>query len=119
MANKNEHLTVLSDAERFAIYGLPDFDEAQRLDYLTLSAQELTLASSRKSLSAQVHCVLQIGYFKAKHAFFRFAWTDVDEDCAFVLSRYFNGRAFRQHAISKRELYAQRALIAKQFAHRL
>jgi hypothetical protein len=31
---------------------------------------------------------LQIGYFKAKHAFFRFAWSEVEDDCAFVLSLF-------------------------------
>jgi len=37
MAAKNKLLTVLSAAEQYAIYGLPDFDDAQRLEYLALS----------------------------------------------------------------------------------
>ena len=81
MANKSERLTVLSDAEQFALYGLPDFDDRQRLTYLSLSGPELALASSRPGLHAQVCCALQIGYFKAKHAFFRFTWDDAQEDC--------------------------------------
>ena len=36
----------------------------------------------------------QIGYFKAKHAFFRFSWDDAQEDCTFVLTRYFKDQAF-------------------------
>ena len=71
---KNKLLTVLSDVEQFALYGLPDFDDRQRLDYLSLSAAELALASSRPGVHTQVWCALQIGYFKAKHAFFRFTW---------------------------------------------
>ena len=31
MTTKSERLTVLSDAEQEALYGLPDFDDAQRL----------------------------------------------------------------------------------------
>jgi hypothetical protein len=77
---KNKLLTVLSDAEQFALYGLPDFDDRQRLTYLSLSGPELALASSRPSLHAQVWCALQIGYFKAKHAFFRFSWDDAQQD---------------------------------------
>ena len=91
MSNKNKLLTVFSDAEQEALYGLPDFDDAQRLEYLALAESELAFASSRPSLQAQVYCVLQIGYFKAKHAFFRFDWHEVEDDCAFVLSRYFHG----------------------------
>ena len=87
MTNKSERLTVLSDAEQFALYGLPDFDDGQRLEYLSLSETELALAGSRPGLHAQAHCVLQIGYFKAKHAFFRFTWDDAQDDCTFVLTR--------------------------------
>ena len=76
MANKSERLAVLSNAEQFALYGLPDFDDGQRLDYLSLSEAELALACSRPGLHAQVYCALQIGYFKAKHAFFRFTWAE-------------------------------------------
>ena len=118
MTNKSERLTVLSDAEQFALYGLPDFDDGQRLEYLSLSEAELALACSRPGLHAQAHCVLQIGYFKAKHAFFRFTWDDAQDDCAFVLTRYFNGQVFDPHAITKHEHYAQRTLIAELFGYR-
>ena len=96
MTNNNKLLSVLSDAEQEALYGLPDFDDGQQLEYLSLSETELALASSRPGLHAQVYCVLQIGYFKAKHAFFRFDWSMVEDDCAFVLSRYFHGEAFER-----------------------
>ena len=79
MAAKNKLLTVLSEAEQYALYGLPDFDDAQQLEYLALSETELMLATSRPGLHAQVYCILQIGYFKAKHTFFRFDWSDVIE----------------------------------------
>jgi Tn3 transposase DDE domain/Domain of unknown function (DUF4158) len=65
MATKSKRLTLLSDAEQFAPYGLPDFDDGQQLEYLSLSEAELALACSRPGLHAQVYCVLQIGYFKA------------------------------------------------------
>ncbi len=119
MATKNKLLAVLSDAEQFALYGLPDFDDRQRLDYLSLSESELALACSRPGLHAQAYCTLQIGYFKAKHAFFRFTWDDAQDDCAFVLSRYFNGQTFEPHAITRHEHYAQRSRIAELFGYRV
>jgi hypothetical protein len=114
MIAKSERLTVLSDAEQEALYGLPDFDDAQRLEYLALTEAELAIASSRPGLHAKVYCVLQIGYFKAKHAFFRFDWNDVEDDCAFVLSRYFHAEAFEHKLITKHEHYSQRV----KFQHR-
>jgi hypothetical protein len=119
MATKSKRLTILSDAEQFALYGLPDFDDGQQLEYLSLSEAELALACSRPGLHARVYCVLQIGYFKAKHAFFHFAWSDVQDDCAFVLTRYFIGQPFEPHPITKHERFAQRVLIAERFGYRL
>ena len=118
MSNKNKLLTVFSDAEQEALYGLPDFDDAQRLEYLALTESELAFASSRPGLHAQVYCVLQIAYFKAKHAFFRFDWNEVEDDCAFVLSRYFHGEPFERNAISKHEHYTQRERVAELFGYR-
>ena len=116
---QSERLSVLSEAEQFALYGLPDFDDAQRLDYLCLSEPQLALASSRRGLHAQAWCALQIGYFKAKQTFFRFAWADVEDDLAFVLSRYFPGQALEPRVVTTYEHYAQRALIAQLFDYRL
>jgi TnpA family transposase len=119
MALKNERLAVLSDAEQFALYGLPDFDDGQRLEYLSLSAGELALASARPGLHAQIFCALQIGYFKAKHAFFHFTWDDVREDCDFILTRYFNDQPCELQAVPRYEQYAQRLPIAELFGYRL
>ena len=116
---KNKLLTVLPAAEQFALYGLPDFDDGQRLAFLSLSEQELALACSRPGLHAQAYCALQIGYFKAKHAFFHFTWDDAADDVAFVLTRCFDGPALEPHAITKHEYYAQRTLIAQLFGYRL
>ncbi len=118
MAAKNKLLTVLSEAEQYAIYGLPDFDNDQRLEYLALSETELELATSRPGLHAQVYCILQIGYFKAKHSFFRFDWNEVEDDCAFVLSRYFIGDVFEPKSITNHEHYTQRGRIAALFGYR-
>ena len=47
---------------------------------------------SRVSTQWQLYCLVQIGYFKAKQAFFRFALEDVPaEDVAFMMQRYFPG----------------------------
>ena len=119
MRAKSERLSVLSDAEHEALYGLPDFDDGQQLTYLSLSETELALATGRASLHAQVSCVLQIGYFKAKHAFFRFDWSMVEDDGAFVLSRYFHGEPFERKEITNHEHYTQRGLIADLFGYRL
>lgn len=56
MAAKNKLLTVLSEAEQYALYGLPDFDDAQRLEYLGLTETEMAFAVGRPGSHAQVDC---------------------------------------------------------------
>src|SRR3954469_24945275 len=72
MRARDKNLTVLSETEWLALYGLPDFDDFQRAEYFALTDDELALVYRRQSLPEQVLCLLQTGYFKAKQAFFTF-----------------------------------------------
>jgi hypothetical protein len=49
------------------------------------------------SLKSQVYCVLDLGYFKAKHLFFNFKLEEMEEDTHLVLEHHFAGRHF-EHA---------------------
>ena len=118
--NNSKRLTVLSEAEKLALYSLPDFDDFQRAEYLALSENELALVLRRKDLPEQIYCLLQIGYFKAKQTFFRFFLQDVPpEDVAFALQRYFPGMTLVQRPVSQYEYYAQRNEIIGLFGYRL
>ena len=112
MPTQSERISILSELEQIALYGLPDFDEQQRSEYFAFLKPEHQLIFSRYNLASQVHCALQIGYFKAKRAFFKFAWSSIpSEDLQFLLSRYFHGRKFKTDPISKHEHYTQRIAI--------
>ena len=92
--DRNKRLTILSEAEKLALYGLPNFDDFQRVEFFAMTDGERSLAFRGNGLLARVYCLLQIGYFKAKQAFFRFSLGDVPpDDIAFLLlQRYFPGR---------------------------
>lgn len=119
MSPKSERLTILGEAEQAAFYQSPDFDDQQRLEYLNLTADEETLMRGRPHLKAQIHCALQLGYFKAKHLFFRIDWQEAEEDIAFVLEQYFPNQVFHQETITKHQYYAQCQIIAKHFNYKL
>ncbi|KTD12286.1 transposase Tn3 [Legionella hackeliae] len=119
MRASNERLTILSEAEQAALYELPNFDDEQRLNYLNLTPEEQALMRSRSDLSSQIHCALQIGYFKAVHFFFRFEWEDVTEDVAFVLEQYFPGQACKTSIVTKHQYYAQCQIIARHFGYQM
>jgi len=119
-ADRSKRLTVLSEAEKLALYGLPDFDDFQRAEFFALTEAERALVDRRKGLAERVWCLLQIGYFKAKRAFFRFSWQDVPPaDIAFLIERYFPGTTLVPQPIRANEHYAQRDQIAGLFGYRL
>ena len=114
----NKRLTILSEAEQAALYELPDFDDEQRLEYLNLTTEEQMLMQSRSHLSAKIYCALQIGYFKAKHLFFRFTWEEVREDTVFILQQYFPEQDnFIPKPLTRHEYYTQCYAIAAQFGY--
>ncbi len=119
--DRNKRLTILSEAEKLALYGLPNFDDFQRIEFLAMTADERSLAFRRNGLLARIYCLLQIGYFKAKQAFFRFSLSDVPpDDIAFLLQRSFPGQAPILHQpLSAKEYYAQRKEITALFGYRL
>ena len=58
MRASDKNLTVLSNAEREALYGLPDFDDFQRAEYFSLTDEERTLAQRRSGIPEQILCML-------------------------------------------------------------
>lgn len=88
--DRNERLTILSEAEKVVLYSLPVFDDLKRIEFFAMTDAERSLALQRRGILKQVYCLLQIGYFKAKQAFFQFSLDDaLPEDIAFLLQRYF------------------------------
>jgi TnpA family transposase len=120
MLARSKRLSVLSEVDQFALYGLPDFDEGQRFEYFTFTEQELNLISNRKHLHNKVFCALQLGYFKAKQMFFTFSWNQIPkEDIVFIARHYFSMRSINKLHITKHEYYSQRNDIVGLFNYRL
>jgi hypothetical protein len=118
MRASDKNLTVLSDAEREALYGLPDFDDFQSAEYFSLTNEERTLAQRRSGIPEQILCMLQIGYFKAKQTFFNLSFSDVpQEDIDFLLRCYFPGVLFSPRPVRQAEYYVQCNEIVKLYAY--
>ena len=118
MNSKKEHLTILSDAERSALYDRPEYNNEQRLEYLSLTQEELQIALFRHNISSQIYCILQFSYFKAVKMFFRLTWAEVDQkDLNFILQQYFQNQVFELQIISKHEHYAQSDSISSYFGY--
>lgn len=119
----SRRLTIFTEEERLALYSLPDFNDFQRAEFLAFTGAELALADRRRGPVDRLHCLLQLGYFKAKHAFFDLATETVPaEDITFLADRYFPDTTIASVGIQRlrrRERDAQRAEIARVFGFRL
>ena len=114
----DKRLSILSDLEKFAFYGFPDFTDEQRTTYFDFEEQEWNLISTCPSLHTQVYWALQIGYFKAKKLFFPL-YKIPQVDVHFILARYFQIQILQNVMISKYEYYLQRELICHLFGYKL
>lgn len=120
MRASDKNLTILTEAERQALYGLPDFNDFQRAEYFAFNAEERQVAQCRTSVPEQLLCMLQLGYFKAKQAFFTFSFAEVPQaDIDFLLRRYFPAKSFHHRPVRPAERYAQRKDIVRLYGYRL
>lgn len=108
MTQNNKNLTVLTPAERAAYYDVPDFNEEQHYEFLTLSQSELDLVISRNSWSTRVYCCLQMAYFKSVNLFFKVNWSEINhKTIAFIFEQYFFDQNIKLVKITDYEHYTQ------------
>ena len=86
---KQKRLGILGDDELVAIYGRPHFTHEDRCNYFFLSHPEKELLQVLRSIRSQAYFILQLGYFKAKHRFFKFDIFEVMEDLQYILKIHF------------------------------
>ena len=86
---QSKRLKILSKEELHNIFDLPDFTSDERREYFYLNAQEKDFLVNLRSISSKLYFILQTGYFKSRHLFFKFEFTEVAEDVEYVLQKYF------------------------------
>jgi TnpA family transposase len=86
-----KRINLLSDAELTDLYVRPEFNNIEQELYFTLTQQEQTILNHYKDINTRVYFILQLGYFKAKQQFFKFNFTEVNDDVNFILKTHFAG----------------------------
>ncbi|MED0906624.1 DDE transposase [Bacillus cereus] len=118
--NTQKRLTILTIDEINQIYSRPLFTTKERVQYFSLSQMENELLYTLRSIKSKIYFILQLGYFKSKHLFFRFDLCEVEEDIQYILKVHFNGAEFSDFgSIDKKTRLNQQQLILKRFNYRL
>ena len=113
-------LTILTQKELQALYGLPQFTDEERDAYFALDPREKQALDDYRTFTAKTYFILQLGYFKAKKQFFVFTLQTVSDDVASILHRNFPQVAsLSDPAISKPTRLAQQAEILRLFDYHL
>jgi hypothetical protein len=97
----DKRLRILEPAEIEALYGLPRFTQDEREEYFTLTPAEKVVLGQLGSRRSQLYCILQMGYFKARHRFFQFRTGQVEEDARHVQALYFPKLKLRDFSVDK------------------
>jgi hypothetical protein len=120
MSTDSRRLSILTAQEIDDLYGLPIFTEDNRRLHFDLSRTERRLVDRVRTMSAAVHLILQLGYFKAKSQFFDLAREAVMGDLNHILRRYFPRRKIADvRLLSKPTRLEQQRFILKLFGYRL
>lgn len=53
--DSNKRLTILSEVEKTALYGIPDFDDFQRVEFFAMTEAERSLALQRRGILKQIY----------------------------------------------------------------
>ena len=120
MSNDSRRLSILTTQEIEDIYAFPQFTEYDRHIFFDLSPAEYNLVDSIHTFSVAAHLILQIGYFKAKHLFFVYAFEAVVNDLEHIRRRYFPMRSITEiKTLSKPTRLEQQQIILKLFGYHL
>ena len=109
----------MSPDERSALYECPDFDDFQRAEYFAFTPAERAAAAQRRGHAAKIVFMLQLGYFKAKQAFFDLPADAIPaDDVAWLVRHYFPDAAATPGPVTAYERYAQRREIMRLTGYR-
>lgn len=67
---------------------MPEFNKAERSLYFYLTAEETLSVKNNRTVKSQIYFIRLLGYFKAKHQFYKFA-LGADHDSQYILEKYF------------------------------
>lgn len=99
-------------------YALPKFDSYERNLYFELTEEERQLAKQFATNRTKIYFILQLGYFKAKHLFFKFTFDQVVSDVRYIHEKYCNGEMPFQGKITRERISFQRSLIKQCFQYK-
>ncbi len=87
-----QRLHILNPEDIASLYERPDFSDTERRHYFNLPDDLLNKLNIQKNngrrVAGIVYFILQYGYFKAKHQFFRVTFSEASKDVSFIMRHF-------------------------------
>ena len=109
-------LHILTTEEIQNIFRLPNFNDEERLLHFSLTQTESEILDQTRSFVSKLNFILQLGYFKSRHLFFNFEFSEVSADVEVIREKYFPDEKFEVDNLMKiavNTLFKHRRTIAK------
>jgi TnpA family transposase len=113
-----KRLRILGDDEIAALYEHPRFTDEERMEYFSLAPAEKAMLEQFHSIKSRLYCILQLGYFKARHLFFAIELQEVMEDAGYIQQRYFPDLQLTEFAVTKVTRLRQQRFILELYNYR-
>lgn len=113
-------MKILEEFEIKSIFSKPDFTEEERYYFFSLNRVEADLLKSFRSVKSKTYFILQLGYFKDKHQFFKLDYANIKDDLEYILSYHFTTRDSAKNlgSLSNKTVLKQQQLIRNLFGFR-
>jgi hypothetical protein len=108
---RSKRIRILPENEVYDIFARPTFNDDERLVLFELNQEEQVILDSKNSTASSVDLIIQLGYFRAKHQFFKFTLADVAEDVDYVINRFYPDQKLHSKIVSSSQRHRNQQII--------
>ena len=113
--HNDRRIRVLPQNEIDDLFSRPDFTEEERRIWFDLNKEEYDLLNFSGSLARKVDLIIQLGYFKCKHRFFKFTLDAVQDDVDYVMNLYFPEKVLKKSTLGREAKSLNQFIVLKVF----
>ncbi|MDP2193937.1 MAG: Tn3 family transposase [Alphaproteobacteria bacterium] len=111
----DRRIRVLPQSEIDDLFTKPNFTEEERIIWFELNKDEYEFLNFSGSLARKVDLVIQLGYFKCTHRFFKFTLDAVKDDIDYVMNLYFPEKVLKKSTLGREAKSLNQSTVLKEF----
>lgn len=113
--HNDRRIRVLPQSEVDDLFTKPNFTEEERIIWFELNKEENDLLHFPGSIARKVDLIIQLGYFKYTHRFFKFTLDAGQGDIDYVMNLYFPGKILKKSTLGREARALNQSIILKVF----